>query len=280
MNNKHKTNLINASFTIIFFFLMISIDSLSFASTARMKSTAGVGVGSILLDEATFLNPASSAFYKIGAFYYQKTNTESSIENSPNSIRSSTFIATDAKGKVAGSLSYVKHDNAEDHKKISLSIASIIGERSASGLTYHYEDEDQKKKFFTFGITHAINEALTMGFIVNDPTRVKPNNSSAIVGLQYTYQSFVTLMGDFGTDWKNRFDEKLVYGAGIQFKIYDDLYIRGGQKIDRQKHLKIKGVGASWSSPKFVANIALSFNENTLTNTEDKETTFSLSYKF
>ena len=35
--------------------------------TTRLKSTAGVGAGSILLDEATMLNPAPVAFYQTGA---------------------------------------------------------------------------------------------------------------------------------------------------------------------------------------------------------------------
>ena len=34
-------------------------------------------------------------------------------------------------------------------------------------------------------------------------------------------------MGDFGTDWKDRFDEKLIYGGAVQFKIFDDPFIRG-----------------------------------------------------
>jgi len=265
---------------ILFTLLILSISAQVYCSTTRLKSSAGVGVGSILLDEATFLNPASSAFYKIGAIYYQRTTTENLDSSDEAKFETSTFIASDAKGKMAGSISYQKFDEQDDQKNISVSLASIIGEKSATGVTYHYEDGSQKNKFITFGVTHAINEMFTMGFILNDPIREKENNSHAIFGLQYTYKEFITLAGDFGTDWKNRFDEKLIYGGSLQFKVFDDLYIRGGLKIDNQKDIKTKGFGGSWSSPKFVVNVAMNFNEDMTNQAEEKESTFSVSYKF
>ena len=260
--------------------LILQSLSVCVASTPRLRSSANIGVGSILLDEATILNPASSAFYKIGAIFYQKSKIEPSDGRSVGGIDSSTFIASDAKGRVAGSVSYRTTDQIKDSKNISVSLASIVGEQSATGVTYHYEDENEKYKYITFGITHAINEMFTLGFVLRDPLRAKENNSNANVGLQYTYKQFITLMGDFGTDWKDRFDEKLIYGGAVQFKIFDDLFIRGGLKIDKQQNLKTKGFGGSWSSPKFVVNLAMSFDENTVTEEEIKETTFSVSYKF
>jgi len=263
---------------VVLFMTIISTSSL--ATTSRLQSSAGIGVGSILLDEATFLNPAASAFYQIGAIYYQKTKIESTTDNNQQDNNISTFVASDAKGRVAGSISYQKNELIKDSKKISLSLASIVGEKSATGVTYHYEDGLTKSKTLTFGVTHAVNEMFTMGFILNDPLREKENNSNAVIGLQYTYMEFITLMGDFGTDWKDRFDEKLIYGGAVQFKIFDDLYLRGGIKQDKQKNVKTKGFGGSWSSPKFVVNAAMSFNENLNNKQEVKETTFSVSYKF
>jgi hypothetical protein len=268
----------NIKFTTLLFLVISSFAS--YSSTSRLKSSAGIGVGSVLLDEATFLNPASSAFYKIGAIYYQKTKVEPIDSETSKEYGTTTFVASDAKGKMAGSISYQKSDESEDSKNISLSLASIIGEKSATGVTYHYEDGEFKSKYLTFGITHAVNEMFTMGFVLNDPLRSKQDNSNAIIGLQYTYKEFITLMTDLGTDWKDRFDDKLIYGGALQFKIFDDLYIRGGLKIDNQKDLKTKGFGGSWSSPKFVFNLALSFKENQTTKTEEKESTFSVSYKF
>lgn len=269
----------NLYFSILILFTL-TLNTTIYATTSRLQSSAGIGVGSILLDEATFLNPAASAFYQIGTIYYQKTKSESTTDSDKQESNISTFIASDAKGKIAGSLSYQKNDQEKGSKKISLSLASIIGEKSATGVTYHYEDGLEKSKTITFGVTHAINEMFTMGFIVNDPFREKNNNSNAIVGLQYTYKEFITLMGDFGTDWKDRFDEKLIYGGAVQFKVFDDLYIRGGIKQDKQKNRKTKGFGGSWSSPKFVINVAMSFIEEIQTIEETKETTFSVSYKF
>ena len=45
--------------------------------TTRIQSSAGVGVGAVLLDEATLLNPAPMAFYQIGAIYYQQAEISS-----------------------------------------------------------------------------------------------------------------------------------------------------------------------------------------------------------
>lgn len=265
---------------ILFFIILTIYPKFVFASTTRLNSSAGIGVGSILLDEATFLNPASSAFFKIGALYYQKSKSEFTDTSSEENRDSSTFIASDAKGKMAGSISYSSIEGENDNKKISLSLASMIGERSASGVTYHYENHEQKYKYITIGISHALNEGLTMGFVLNDPLREKEDNSNFMIGLQYTYKDFIALMGDFGTDWKNRFDEKLIYGSAIQFKVLDDLYIRGGIKKDSQKNLDTKGFGGSWTSPRFVLNASMNYILNKNTAKEEKETSFSLSYKF
>lgn len=249
------------------------------AETTRMKSSANIGVGSILLDEATFLNPASSAFFKIGAIYYQKSETES-VTGEKQKSGSNIFIASDAKGKMAGSISYTTNDSNKDYKNIAVSLASIVGERSATGITYHYEDGNEKTKYLTFGVTHAISEFFTLGFVLNDPLREREERSNFMIGTQYTYQDFIALMADFGTDWKDRFDEKMIYGGAIQFKVFDDLFIRGGIKRDKQNNTQITGFGGSWASPRFVFNASLNFLEDLSLKTEEKETTFSLSYKF
>ena len=147
------------------------------AETTRMKSSANIGVGSILLDEATFLNPASSAFFKIGAIYYQKSETES-VTGEKQKSGSNIFIASDAKGKMAGSISYTTNDSNRDYKNIAVSLASIVGERSATGITYHYEDGNEKTKYPTFGVTHAISEFFTLGFVLNDPLREREERST------------------------------------------------------------------------------------------------------
>lgn len=274
-NNKPKSKI---TFTTVL--ICLNFLNCAQASTPRLRSSANIGVGSILLDEATLLNPASSAFYKIGALFYQKSKIEPSDGRSSGGLDSSTFIASDAKGKMAGSVSYRTTDQIKNSKKISVSLASIVGEQSATGITYHYENEELKKQYISFGVTHAVNEMFTLGFVLKDPLRSKENNSNATIGLQYTYKQFITLMSDFGTDWKDRFDEKLIYGGAVQFKILDDLFIRGGLKIDKQSNIKTKGFGGSWSSPKFVVNLAISFDENINTKEEVKESTFSVSYKF
>ena len=142
---------------------------------------------------------------------------------------------------MAGSISYTTNDSNRDYKNIAVSLASIVGERSATGITYHYEDGNEKTKYLTFGVTHAISEFFTLGFVLNDPLREREERSNFMIGT-YTYQDFIALMADFGTDWKDRFDEKILRE---QFKVFVDLFIRGGIKRDKQNNTQITGFGGS-----------------------------------
>ena len=193
---------------------------------------------------------------------------------------SNIFVASDAKGKMAGSISYTTNDSNRDYKNIAVSLASIVGERSATGITYHYQDGNEKTKYLTFGVTHAISEFFTLGFILNDPLREREERSNFMIGTQYTYQDFIALMADFGTDWKDRFDEKMIYGGAIQFKVFDDLFIRGGIKRDNQNNTQITGFGGSWALAPVRIQRLFKLSRRFIIKNRGKETTFSLSYKF
>jgi len=93
-------------FLSLIIFLLISLNlsantNFSTVQTTRLKSTGGAGVGSILMEEATFLNPAPIAFYNLSSVYLQKTGTDNSnLDNSPFRNPESdqmTFVASDGK---------------------------------------------------------------------------------------------------------------------------------------------------------------------------------------
>ncbi|MBF0367814.1 MAG: hypothetical protein HQK50_19760, partial [Oligoflexia bacterium] len=44
--------------------------------TTYLQSTAGTGVGSLLMDESAILNPASISFFNLSSFYLQRTTTD------------------------------------------------------------------------------------------------------------------------------------------------------------------------------------------------------------
>ena len=46
--------------------------------TTRLKSTAGAGVASLLIDESTILNPAPMAFFNLASFYIQRSDQKTS----------------------------------------------------------------------------------------------------------------------------------------------------------------------------------------------------------
>ena len=74
-----KFKLIWSRILIVSIALILSSNSL-FArvrnfETARLKSTAGAGVGSVLMDESTILNPAPIAFFNVSSVYVARIGT-------------------------------------------------------------------------------------------------------------------------------------------------------------------------------------------------------------
>lgn len=267
------------NYKILFLSLIISTTSFAASNkqqmTTRLKSTAGVGIGSLLLDEASILNPAPLAFFKIGALYYQQTKSSFNEATEKNSL----IIASDAKGAVGGSISY---HQTEEGKLISVSLARPAGERSALGLTYHYDknNDGENSQYITVGISHAVSESFTLGFVADDLTNEFKNLSKIKIGGQYMYADFIGLMADFGTGWRDDPASKLTYGAAIQFKLFSDLYLRMGINRNKINNTKTSGIGISWVSPRLVFNLALSREKLLADNSEVKDTAFSVSYKF
>ena len=74
---------------------------------------------------------------------------------------------------------------------------------------------------------------LPFGAVLKNPQRVE---------LRYKISSwdtvclseFISLMLDFGTDWKNELSSDLMYGAAIQFKTFSDIYLRMGTSRDKK----------------------------------------------
>ncbi|MFI5391778.1 MAG: hypothetical protein ACHQYQ_10485, partial [Bacteriovoracales bacterium] len=121
---------------IIFFSNAVFSAPISYQTT-RLKSTGGAGVGSILMDEATFLNPAPLAFFNLTAVFIQRTGgDETTNGNDETNLKSENYAAvlSDSKSQVKGSFSYVKAKQGDDKSSmISASTAFPIQQRSAIG---------------------------------------------------------------------------------------------------------------------------------------------------
>ncbi|OFZ14191.1 MAG: hypothetical protein A2X86_04890 [Bdellovibrionales bacterium GWA2_49_15] len=291
---------------LIFSFIMAYASASQNFETTRLKSTAGAGVGSILMDESTVLNPAPLAFFNLSAFYIQKAtatqtfaNEDSQTVTAPEKSEQLGVIASDGRGKAAGSISYNKIDiDSEKHKRMAASVAYRTGDNTAIGLAYKMDEAATKdasaidylvKKYSTIsiGITNVFENGFSLGILADDPQEKGPNGARGTVGMQYVYKNFLTLMTDLGSKYKgNTFSENMFYRIGAQFSLFKDIYLRIGTNYDQGLASKSKGIGLSWIQPKLMLDFALqsitlmqreSLNQK---NSIEKESSISLSYRF
>lgn len=270
--------------------------------TTRMKSTGGAGVASILMDEATYLNPATIAYYKQASLYFQKSGLESTTNTQNQNTNTQEFdtmtiIASDAKGLTGGSLSYNTIEyKGEKIKRFSSAFGRPLGKKSSFGVNLShtketvFNDSDQliEQDFtqVTFGVAHAINEEFTLGLVVEDPFQERAEETRAITGFQYVFKGFVSLMFDMGADYNQNLSDTLVWRAASQLKVFDDFFLRFGTFNDKGRQEKGSGAGVGWLQPKLVIELAVKNSEllpSDVLNQEGeeiRETSFSLSYRF
>lgn len=279
-----------------------SLAELKDFQTTRLISTGGAGVGSVLMDEATILNPAPLAFFTVTSFYVQKTKAKIEETSAPQIKNNSktdnwAFVASDGNGNMGASLSYQTEKNGEaERKRLGLAFGFPADKTSAMGVAVrrttdrdttdkiHYTEDTRYQ--FIGGVTHAISSAFTLGLIVIDPTKRIKNETRAVVGLQYVYEEFIALMLDGGTDYTQKMRENAQYHAAIQFKVFSDVYLRFGAYEDKAKRERGNGAGLGWVSPKLVFEAALgsktynAYEKIRINKQESTETSFSLSYRF
>lgn len=265
-------------------------------STTRLKSTAGTGVATLLMDEATVLNPSAISFFQVSSFYLQKGSSDvtsnSTSPLAPTSEDELLFIASDAKGTVDGSVSYAQtKDKLGKATRLATSMSSPIGEKSALGFSYAMSKQDGplgKAKYnqISAGVTHAVVPAFTIGLVLPDILGEKVLERRAIAGGQYVYKDFVAVMFDAGADWEREVRESSLIRAAIQLKVFSDFYMRFGAVEDRGMKSKGSGFGIGWVQPRLVIDVALSRTEYSelpelnQVNETAKETSFALSYRF
>ena len=298
INNYRYTTLLTILSTII----TIGYASIPDLETARLKSTGGAGVGSILMDEATLLNPAPIAFYTVASLYYQTTSADMvnisklGYFKKPPESDQVTFIASDAKGVLKGSISYQKYNYAFNHReRYAASLASTVSKNSSVGLTYRASKDKLSDDALNFtkdeyeqlivGTTHVVSPSFTLGLLVIDPLQKRKADRNAILGAQYVYGGFLSIIVDLGADYKSNISKTSQYSAALQFRILSDLLLRIGSFRNRKLNTKGSGIGIGWVQPKLVFELSLK-------NTKDgnfrndgktqniKETTFSASIRF
>ncbi|PIP92785.1 MAG: hypothetical protein COW00_05645 [Bdellovibrio sp. CG12_big_fil_rev_8_21_14_0_65_39_13] len=264
--------------------------------TTRMMSTAGSGVGSVLMDEASILNPASLAFFNLSSIYFQKgssNTTSDSVGNSKADADQTSFIASDSSGSLSGSIGYFKQSNNlnEQRKTWSFAAASPLGKSSSFGMSYQMQTEvlqvpggieEKKYKMSNAGFFHAINQNFSFGLLATDIFGNKTNNSKAFLGMQYVYDNMMSFMLDVGSIYKEDLAKNSIIKAAVQIKFFNDFYLRFGAKEDKSERLRGNGIGVGWVQPKLVIDLALSNNkfQTEAASDSEKVSSFSLAYKF
>ena len=268
--------------------------------TTRLKSTAGTGVGSILMDEATILNPGTLGFYQSSSLYYQRNKGEQDnpelLGKSSAIYRDNAIILSDGNGSAAGSISYINQKaGPEQRKTLGLAISGPVSENSALGLSYRRVKEDilldgdlQDNSFhdFTIGVSHVLSQAFSYGIVIEDPLKKRSDNTFATLGLHYFAHEFISLMFDFGADYTGEIGQTYHYRGAFQVMFFNDFFVRAGYFHDELVSETGNGIGLSWVGPRLMFDFAIQNIQKEYTIDDKgfeqkiKETSFSLSYRF
>lgn len=283
----------------------LSIKSYGFSrvhdyETTRLKSTSGAGVGSILLEEAAILNPASISFFNQSSIYASKTNGKFTIKENSAELPEKNdlgIIISDSNPTMSGTAHYIKTEEGfSERKRFGLTLSSIIGKKSAMGFAYRKTTDtigtsalsktENKYQQMSAGVLHVVDPQLTFGAIIIDPFKTNPKESKAYFGFQYNFMAPIAIIGDMGSKWDEDLSGNLIYRGALQFTVFNDFYIRVGMFNDKGNSERGNSIGAAWVQPRLSLDFAIK-NTKILANTlkaqnayDLKETTFGLSLRF
>ena len=253
--------------------------------TSWLESTAGTGVGSLLLDESTILNPAPLAFFNLSSFYFQQTKSKGVHPSGQTA-----FIISDTGKGIPASISYIKteQDKFNLRERYSVSFAYPVKKRSSFGIGYRLNKERIAKnnrqdkyqyKQTVFGFTHVPVPSFSIGLVLIDPFKKKNERSQATVGLQYVYDNFFSILVDIESPLTSDFSESLTYKSAIQLKLMSDLFFRIGAFQNNRINQNGMGAGVGWIQPRLSINLGLK-NTQIQPSKKSVKTSFSISYRF
>lgn len=274
--------------------------------TPRLKSTAGTGVGSILMNESVLLNPAPLALFNVTTVTYQRDDVSiqdrnASRSSSANSFDGKThnngFFLAEGTNKVKGAVAYLDQVEGKDSRqRISSAIAFPINEGLSFGAGYRYTKElsradngDNRYSYnsFTAGLTHAIDPSFSLGLLVEDPTKSKAQRTRGVLGAQYIIKDLITLMADVGSNYNKDLNDGLIVRVATQIKLISDFYFRAGAFQDKLGKENGNGWGLGWVGPKLVLDFGIKSSRpkedpspQLLSGEKLKEMALSLSYVF
>ena len=262
-------------------------DLLPSFETTWLESTAGAGVGSLLLDESTILNPAPLAFFNLSSLYFQKTQNKG-----PSSSGQTAFIISDTGKGIPASFSYITTERDKHNKRTryAVSLAYPIKRRSAIGFGYRLikdersteqgHREKHQYKQLILGMTHIPVPSLSVGLVLLNPFQEDNQRSRATIGIQYVYQNFFTLLFDIESALTSNFSGFITYKPALQLKIMSDLFFRIGFFQNNELGEKGMGTGIGWIQPRLSVNLGVKNTRIPSEPEKNVKTSFSVSYRF
>ena len=288
--------------------LVSALSQLTFArikdlETTRLQSSAGAGVGSILLIEPIVLNPAPMAFFDKSAIYYQhskgKIDSESELRQTANTKysegKSHFFSLVDTSNATKGAFAYQHQEEFQSKRKRYIgNMATVVSGDSAIGLNYRYtkdeiwdgrEKNTEKYHQAALGVSHILSEQASMGLVIYDLGKAKATrDTKTFLGMQYMISPRLYLLGDFGVNYRDNISSTAIWKAAVQVNFLASLFFRGGVYNDKSENIKGIGLGASWIGPKLAIDIAMKTSNpitdkgNTLLYNGEMVTDTSLSF--
>ncbi len=271
--------------------------------TTRMKSLSGAGVGSILLDEAPILNPASTAFFKDSSIVYHQgkgeyTAKEPLIPTLPDSKARGFFLADGGESGLSGNLFYTDvEDGFSTRKQYGVSFSGAVNSKAAMGFTYRETKDslktssndtarNEKYQQTVLGTSYVYDTNMSFGVVLIDPFKSHSKDSRGFLGFQYNFQSPIAIIGDVGSRWDQNLSDYLVYRGGLQIAFYNDFFLRAGVFRDKGFSERGNSVGVSWIQPRLSLEFAIK-NTKVLTDSRThqrsydlKESSFGVGYRF
>lgn len=245
--------------------------------TARLKSTGGAGVGSLLVHESALLNPAPLAFFADSFASYQKTSTKLENKNAersadgrnfPKANRGEGYFIFDNTGNIKGGFTYVdQRENGFGRERATVTGATMLSESVSAGITIQH-NEDSRPSWYSnkrhntsnslvVGVTWIALESLSFGAVMEDAGKALRDESRATAGVQYTLTTDLIIILDAGGDPRGDFAKRHLWRAAAQYRLFDDFFARVGQYKDNTINEKGIGWGVSWAGPKLGVDFAM-----------------------
>lgn len=249
--------------------------------TTRLVATGGTGVGSLLVNEAAILNPASLAFFGENFASYQKTlgslkdkNSERGPDNRSAHGQASQegYFIFDNTEQIKGGFSYQRQRQAGfTRERMVLSSSIKLDDNIALGVNVNHTEDLRPNWFsrsrykttnpFVAGLTYVATEELTFGVVWQDPGRAIKSESRAVAGAQYAVTPSLILMADFGGDTTSDTMKKDLWRGAFQYRLLEDFYLRAGKFEDKTINERGLGYGIGWTGPKLGADLAMKQSE-------------------